>query len=359
MFNITKIQIIWIIILIALILLSFFGVTDKALNGAFRGWDTKTDEHLTELSIKAGASYGIARGLNAIISVVQETEISVIVATVSVGQVLDPINDLVEKLSTIMLISLSSLGLQLLIHRIGIALGVRWFLSFGFLFLFIKMIPVWFPGVLEKFDRNSSISNFLKKLFGISESLSIILFVAFILIRFMIPAVAFVSLSTEDIIMQNYEEATSSLAAIEEETKSEYEEIQNEVEDEEERQNEVVEESTVETIQLEDKSESETETGFFTSLLDKAKDVSGSLVDTVSESTIGKSIINTASKISSSISTLNIKEKIDGLINSLSGSITHITDLIIIFIVQTVILPLVTLWGLKALTLPIIKELLK
>ena len=67
-------------------------------------------------------SYAIARTLNGLISVAQGTEIAFQPAGVGVvltaGEILDPLNDLVEKFSWVVLLAASSLAMQLLIGEI-------------------------------------------------------------------------------------------------------------------------------------------------------------------------------------------------------------------------------------------------
>ncbi len=60
----------------------------------------------------AFAIYGIARALNAAISMLQGTDISVVVVSVSIGELLDPINDLIERFSWIVMMAIASLGIQ-------------------------------------------------------------------------------------------------------------------------------------------------------------------------------------------------------------------------------------------------------
>ncbi|MFK7857414.1 MAG: hypothetical protein AB8B64_01255 [Granulosicoccus sp.] len=79
-----------------------------------------TDEvghaHVDTAFKRALVAFAIARGLNGVISVAQGTEIAVQPAGVGVnfapGQILDPINDLVERFSWIMMLATSSLGIQ-------------------------------------------------------------------------------------------------------------------------------------------------------------------------------------------------------------------------------------------------------
>jgi len=56
--------------------------------------------------------FGSAKALNGVISLAQGTELDLPFVTVAIGQILDPINDLVEQFSFVMLASLVSLGIQ-------------------------------------------------------------------------------------------------------------------------------------------------------------------------------------------------------------------------------------------------------
>jgi len=83
--------------------------------------------YLDSALIKATASYALARGLNGVITVVQESSISAgigVEGNFAVGQVLDPINDLIEHFSWIMLLSVISLGVQKLLVVIGVRAGL-------------------------------------------------------------------------------------------------------------------------------------------------------------------------------------------------------------------------------------------
>lgn len=67
-------------------------------------------------SIKNGAIvFAIARALNGIISVLQTIQADVIIVSVTIGELLDPLNDLVENFSDLMTLALGSLALQKLL----------------------------------------------------------------------------------------------------------------------------------------------------------------------------------------------------------------------------------------------------
>jgi len=62
--------------------------------------------------------FGTAKALNGVISLAQGTEIGPPGVTIAVGEVLDPVNDLVERFSWIMLASITSLGIQTIFMNI-------------------------------------------------------------------------------------------------------------------------------------------------------------------------------------------------------------------------------------------------
>jgi hypothetical protein len=64
-----------------------------------------------EIGVNLGI-YAISRTLNAAISVVQSAEVSLVVAKVDVGELLDPVNDAVERFSTVMTWATASLLVQ-------------------------------------------------------------------------------------------------------------------------------------------------------------------------------------------------------------------------------------------------------
>lgn len=74
--------------------------------------------------------YAIARGLNAVISVAQGTELSIepmgIGLTLTLGQILDPLNDLIEQFSTVLLMASASLGIQKILLSMGDIALLRW-----------------------------------------------------------------------------------------------------------------------------------------------------------------------------------------------------------------------------------------
>jgi len=90
-------------------------------------------------------AFAIAKGLNAVISVIQGTEINASPAgvgvTITVGEILDPMNDLIERFSWIMLASSVSLGIQKILLSFSELLWLKLCLS---LFITSIMVSVWY-----------------------------------------------------------------------------------------------------------------------------------------------------------------------------------------------------------------------
>lgn len=78
--------------------------------------DTSSKQYIDKAFNRALITFGIAKTLNGVISVAQGTEIAIQPAGIGInltpGQILDPVNDLVERFSWIMLVSSTSLGIQ-------------------------------------------------------------------------------------------------------------------------------------------------------------------------------------------------------------------------------------------------------
>ena len=106
--------------------------------------DTMTDAYFEKAITKAGLAYATCRTINAAVSIVQESSLQLEPAGVglslAVGQALDPINDMTERLSDVLVTAITSLGVQKLVYELGISL-VPPILA---VFLLLLSILVWF-----------------------------------------------------------------------------------------------------------------------------------------------------------------------------------------------------------------------
>lgn len=95
------------ITILLIISVSWFGI-----------FDDLSADFLNDSLIDAGIAFGSARLINAIISVIQTTTIDLLIFEAEIGQVLDPINDLVEQYSSMMMLAIGSLVIQKLLLEI-------------------------------------------------------------------------------------------------------------------------------------------------------------------------------------------------------------------------------------------------
>ncbi len=89
---------------------------------AFPQIDEKTDKYFKDVIVEAGTTYAIARAIDSGISVVKESSISVtpfgVGTDLAIGQVLDPVDDAVERLSDILFSAIVSLIIQKSVYEI-------------------------------------------------------------------------------------------------------------------------------------------------------------------------------------------------------------------------------------------------
>lgn len=116
-----KQRIAYVALFLALMRLSFLPLTQSA--GA----------QLTQIFKINLTVYAIARGLNAVILIVKGTEASIEPlgggVTLTSGEILDPLNGLIEQFSLVLLIASASLGIQQILVAIGDIAAFRWLLA--------------------------------------------------------------------------------------------------------------------------------------------------------------------------------------------------------------------------------------
>lgn len=157
---------------ISLIIILAIAVVLSSLNVV----DDYAEADLDALFQRALISFALARTLNGVISAVQGTEVALQPAGVGVtltpGEILDPVNDLVERFSWIMLAATISLGVQQVLLDVGQWWGLR--------ILLIILAIGWLA--LRLWRRNKSSSS--RPAF---EQALVYMLVAIIFIRFAVP----------------------------------------------------------------------------------------------------------------------------------------------------------------------------
>ncbi len=109
--------------------------------------DQRAAADYEQLFQRAFVTFALARTINGVISVVQGTEIALQPAGVGVtltpGEILDPVNDLVERFSWIMLAATISLGIQ----NVLLEVSAWWLIQALFTALALwLLVRLWYPG---------------------------------------------------------------------------------------------------------------------------------------------------------------------------------------------------------------------
>ena len=116
--------------------------------------DTATDAYFREAITKAGVAYATCRIVNASVSIVKESNLQLepagIGVSLAVGQALDPIDDMTERLSDVLVTAITSLGVQKLAYEMSVSLAPP-ILS---VFLVAMSILIWF-----KNERTNRLKN--------------------------------------------------------------------------------------------------------------------------------------------------------------------------------------------------------
>lgn len=116
--------------------------------------DQRAEADYEHLFQRAFITFALARTINGVISVVQGTEIALQPAGVGVtltpGEILDPVNDLVERFSWIMMGATISLGIQ----NVLLDISAWWLIQtlLGVLVAWI-IIRIWYPGQGSAFNK--------------------------------------------------------------------------------------------------------------------------------------------------------------------------------------------------------------
>ncbi|MFK5927313.1 MAG: hypothetical protein QM483_11830, partial [Desulfuromusa sp.] len=161
--------------------------------------DQTATEQVDKSLTRALASFALARVTNGVVSVIQESEVAVSPAGVGVnlalGQILDPLNDMVERFSWVMLVALTSLGVQRFLIEVSPWLGIELLGSLALL--------LWLAGLWLRHWIRVDLASLGKRL----------LFLA-IVVRFAVPLTAALNQTTyEYFLADHYTVASSSIAA--------------------------------------------------------------------------------------------------------------------------------------------------
>ncbi len=277
--------------------------------------DDVSREYADDALKRALATFAVARTLNGVISVAQGTEVAVEPGGVGVvmtpGEILDPVNDLVERFSSVMLVAASSLGLQIILLEI-----LSWAVLTG---LLVLALAVWLATLWSDRLRAQGWTSFVIRA-------SVIL----TFVRFAVPIV---------IICTNFIFNTF-LAGKHEASAAELQGATSEIE--------------ALNVGYEEPDASATAAGN-----DAAASSGAGEADAAGAAGLGSRVMDSArawyadvttsaeewySGMAKWLSSMSISARMAQLKDAASNATTHIITLIVVFVLQTIIFPLGFLW---------------
>lgn len=278
--------------LLLFLVLTLVPTTHKLLfeNHIFKMADSASTHYINDALIRAGAAYALSRSFNAVVSVFEESHLELLPAGVGVslalGEILDPINDLVERFSWVMLASLTSLGIQKALVIIGpwFSLSILLPLALGLAFLGYLPLGNWTKG---------------------SHNIAKAIIVGVIIIRFAIPIMAFLNQQVYvSVLEQTHNEAIGKFS-------KEISSLKDEIPDV-------------------GRSQPPTDKPSSLNLWDKTKEALNRTLDQSKEM-------------------ITIQHKINKLKRTATELFDRLIDLIVVFVLNTIVMPLLFLWAIAKL----------
>lgn len=143
------------------LVLSFAGIVIAILllllpDITFPPLDRTADNYFKEGITRAGITYATCRVINGSLSIIKESSLQLepagVGVSLAVGQILDPIDDMTERLSDVLVTAITSLGVQKLIYEISISFAPP---LLGGLLMFCSLL-MWFEhSHLQRLQRTA------------------------------------------------------------------------------------------------------------------------------------------------------------------------------------------------------------
>lgn len=257
-------------------------------NHLFRQIDIAGDEYVQQGLVRAASAFAMARTFNGVVSVFRESELQLepggVGVSLALGAALDPVNDLVERFSWVMLASLTSLGSQQFLIEITPFISIRIVLTGALLCL---LLSLWLPG-------NTSMR---------LRRIGSILLVSTVVLRFGVPAMAYLNEQVYIVFLQ-------------------------------EQHNESMEVLARTVTELESQKFDSMDQGANTEdqgVWDRARNLVNSTMD-------------------QGVRMLDVNSRIDAVKRASLDLIDRVVDLIVVFFLSAIALPLLFLWGIIRLS---------
>ncbi len=133
------------LLILGMALLAAFSTIDQGIESLLGPPENRIDgAYYSRTLSRCAYTFAIVRGINGVISVIQGTDVSVSPAgvglTLAAGEILDPVNDLAERFSWVMLMATTSVGIQMVLMEMGEWFGFKILLSTA---LLLSLIGLW------------------------------------------------------------------------------------------------------------------------------------------------------------------------------------------------------------------------
>ena len=173
------------------------------------GWlDSFADDRISETTNESIGIFFVSRGINAGISTLQSSEVGIGVASMQIGELLDPINDATERLSSVMVWAIGSLLLQRFTLELASTALFKWgFVAIACVTLLVLAIAEY---QRAKNKPNAGLNRF--------RAVLIRIFVLAAMLRFVVPTFVAISLLLSDQFLQaRIDEESGNLETMQEE----------------------------------------------------------------------------------------------------------------------------------------------
>ncbi len=285
------------------------------------GLDNFAQERVTETTDKSMKLYGVSRGINAVISTLQSSQVKVpFLVSIQIGEVLDPVNDAVERLSSAMVWAIGSLFLQRIVLEVAASPVFKGsFLVAGLIAISVLLIASWARSK-PYLDR--------------CRDVLVRIFVVAAIFRFIVPTfVVISSLVSQTFLETEINEHTKKLSAWEKDIS----EFRKHIIDEQNAREQSLEEQKGLGPVLPDEKRAQEQDSTWSSIGD-------------AWSSIGDATAQMWDKMS-----MAKFPSISGTIEKASDMVTIMTKLLVAIVVENVILPIVFLMIVVKCSVPIAK----
>ena len=277
--------------------------------------DNVSKEYAEQSLARALVTFTAARALNGAVSVAQGTEVAVEPGGVGViltpGQVLDPINDLIERFSGVMLIAASSLGLQIVLLEIS-----SWWVMTAML---IVSLAVWLSSIWSRRVRDNKY---------VVMTVRLTLMLTFL--RLAVPVVVIcTNLIFDAFLLTKHDSATAEL------NRSTTKIAAVSVQSDEDKNRDEMSSHSDDQPRTEKPDEELSQWDSFLDGIPDIEDIGSDLKSSSRDLYFG---------IAGWISGIGVSARMEQLKATAENATRHIVDLIVVFVLQTILFPLGFLW---------------